>query len=72
MNKKFSVSRLVTVLLCTLAIGLAAASCGTSKTSTYRNSSYSKQRTRHQPRWNATTSQTTTYYIRKHSTRKRR
>lgn len=71
MNKNFSISRLAAILLCVFAIGFAATSCSTSKRSTYRTSSYSKKRTRHQPRWNATTSQTTTYYIRKHSTRKR-
>lgn len=32
---------------------------------------YNKKRTRHQPKWNATTSQTTTYYIKKNNARKR-
>lgn len=47
-------------------------SCATSSHGTKSSTSYSKKRVRHQPNWNYTTSQTTTYHIRKHNTRKSR
>ena len=44
--------------------------CQTNGNQTHRSSKYQTTRVRHTPRWNATTSQNTTYYLRKNSTRK--
>lgn len=45
-------------------------SCQSSRNQVHKPSRYQKTRTRHTPKWNATTSQRTTYYIKKNSTRK--
>lgn len=45
-------------------------SCQSTSNTTHKPSKYQKVRTRHQPHWNATTSQSTTYYIKKNSSRK--
>lgn len=45
-------------------------SCQSTKNTAHRSTRYNKVRTKHQPHWNATTSQSTTYYIKKNSTRK--
>ncbi len=70
MDKKSRVHHLMLMLLCATVLAFIAPSCSTSKSNTKKKTSYSKQRTR-QPRWNATTSQTTTYYIKKKAPRKR-
>lgn len=49
---------------------MSFSSCSTSQGSSKSKVEYSKKRTRHQPKWNSTTSQTTTYHIRKHNTRR--
>ncbi len=69
MGKKRFLLHIIIVLFC-VAFALSFTSCSTSKSGTKSPSSYSKKRTRHQPNWNATTSQTTTYHIRKHNSRK--
>lgn len=48
----------------------AFGACQTTRNQTHRATRYQKVRTRHTPKWNATTSQSTTYYIKKHSFRK--
>ena len=59
----------VVFLFCSVLL-LVLGSCETSRTQTHSATQYQRVRTRHQPHWNATTSQSTTYYIKKHSTRK--
>lgn len=51
-------------LFCFLAVTVSV-SCQTSRPQTHSKSKYQKVRTRHTPNWNASTSQHTTYYIRK-------
>ena len=51
-------------LFCFLGV-MVSAFCQTSRTQTHNRSKYQKMRTRHTPGWNASTSQHTTYYIRK-------
>lgn len=58
------------VFLFCASVLLSLSSCQSSRNQTHKSTKYSKVRTRHQPHWNATTSQNTTYYIKKHSTRK--
>lgn len=69
MGKKKSFLYIITVILCVVFMA-SFSSCSTSQGSTKSKVEYSKKRTRHQPKWNATTSQTTTYHIRKHNTRR--
>lgn len=45
-------------------------SCSTSSHQTKQAARYSRQKTK-QPRWNSTTSRTTTYYIKKHKHKKK-
>ena len=59
--KYIAFSFFVLVLLCFSA-------CQTSR-NTQRSTKYTKVKTRYQPHWNSTTSQSTTYYIKKHSTK---
>ena len=59
----------VVFLFCAL-LTLTFVSCQSSRNQVHKSSRYQKVRTRHTPKWNATTSQTTTYYIKKNSTRK--
>lgn len=54
---------------CVLAL-LCFSSCQTTRNNPQRSEKYSKVNTRYQPHWNSTTSQSTTYYIRKHNTKK--
>lgn len=61
--------RFIVLLFCAV-IALAFGSCQSSKNTAYKPAKYQKVRTRHQPHWNATTSQSTTYYIKKNSSRK--
>ena len=59
----------ILLTFCTvLMFGLGG--CQSSKSTTHSSSKYHRVRTKHQPHWNATTSQSTTYYIKKNSTRK--
>ncbi len=62
---------IILTFLCVMFLG-SFSSCSTTQSETKAKASYSKKRTRHQPKWNYTTSQTTTYHIRKHNTRKSR
>lgn len=69
MNTKRRYWKYVVFLFCAvLMFGMGA--CQTAKNQPRKSSKYQRVRTRHTPKWNATTSQTTTYYIKKHSTRK--
>jgi len=61
--KYIAFSFFVLVLLCFSA-------CQTSRNQTKRSTKYTRVKTRYQPHWNSTTSQSTTYYIKKHSTKK--
>ena len=56
-------------LFCFMGV-LMSAYCQTDRTQTHKSSKYQTTRVRHTPNWNATTSQNTTYYLRKNSTRK--
>ena len=58
------------VFLFVAALTLTFCSCQSSQNTVHKASKYQKTRTRHTPKWNSTTSQSTTYYIKKHSTRK--
>lgn len=58
------------ILIFFVFIACTIVSCSSSRNTAKRPISYSRQKTK-QPRWNTTTSPTTTYYIKKHSTRKR-
>ena len=49
---------------------LSLNACQSSRNQIHAPSKYKKVRTRHTPKWNATTSQSTTYYIKKNATRK--
>ena len=69
MNKKSSFFYIIITFLCVVFLA-SFSSCSTSQDSSKSKVEYSKKRTRHQPKWNATTSQTTTYHIRKHNTRR--
>lgn len=51
-------------LFCFLGV-MVSASCQASRTQTHGKSKYQKVRTRHTPNWNSSTSQHTTYYIRR-------
>ncbi len=70
MMKKKKLPYIIGVLICFLALTLAAPSCSSSHQTTKKAPRYSRQRTK-SPRWNASTSRTTTYYIKKHSTKQR-
>lgn len=61
--KYIAFSFFVLVLLCFSA-------CQTSRNYNQSSTRYTKVKTRYQPHWNSTTSQSTTYYIKKHSTKK--
>lgn len=61
--------RFIVLLFCAVIV-LVFGSCQSSKKTAYKPAKYQRVRTKHQPHWNATTSQSTTYYIKKHSTRK--
>lgn len=52
------------------AIVVLFCACQTNRNQTHRPSKYQKVKVRHTPWKNASTSQNTTYYIKKHSTRK--
>lgn len=54
---------------CVLAL-LSLSSCQTNRNNSQRPKKYAKSKTRFQPHWNAATSPSTTYYIRKHNTKK--
>ncbi len=69
-KKAFFIHICITVFICVACLGLFS-SCSSSRNNTKTTAAYSKKKTRYQPNWNHTTSQTTTYHIRKHSTRKR-
>jgi ABC-type oligopeptide transport system substrate-binding subunit len=69
MGKKKNFFHIIVIFLCVVCL-CALSSCGSSRNNTKSTVSYSKKRTRHQPNWNHTTSQTTTYYIKKHNTHK--
>ena len=69
MNAKRKYIRYIVLLFCTVLM-FALASCQSSHNTPHHSSKYQKVRTKHQPNWNATTSQSTTYYIKKNSTRK--
>ena len=56
-------------VFCSVGI-LLFGSCQTTRNQTHKSKKYHTLRTRHTPHWNATTSQNTTYYIKKNSTRK--
>lgn len=59
----------IVLLFCTVLM-FALGSCKSSKSTAHTPTKYHRVRTKHQPHWNATTSPNTTYYIKKHSTRK--
>lgn len=61
--------KFVVFLFCA-AMMLMFGSCQSSQNTVHKASKYQKTRTRHTPKWNSTTSQSTTYYIKKNSTRK--
>lgn len=69
MDKKSSFFYIIITILCVVFLA-SFSSCSTTQGSSKSKTEYSKKRTRHQPKWNATTSQTTTYHIRKHNTRR--
>lgn len=69
MDSKKKYFRYIVLLFC-VALTVLFVSCQTSKNQTHKPNNYHKVRTKHQPHWNATTSQSTTYYIKKNSTRK--
>lgn len=69
MGIKKTFSNIILVFVCAILMA-SLSSCSTSKKETKSTATYQKKRTRHQPNWNHTTSQTTTYYIRKHNTHK--
>ena len=69
MEAKRNYLRYIVLLFCTVLMFVLGA-CQSSKKTTHTASKYHRTRTKHQPHWNATTSQSTTYYIKKHSTRK--
>lgn len=69
MDKRRPYMKFFVLSACLLALA-ALSSCSSARRGVKNAPSYSKQRTR-QPRWNATTSQTATYYIKKKSPRKR-
>lgn len=56
-------------LICAVGV-LLFGSCQTTKNQTHSSKKYHTLRTRYNPHWNAATSQNTTYYIKKNSTRK--
>ncbi|MCR4965083.1 MAG: hypothetical protein K6A41_05435 [Bacteroidales bacterium] len=68
--KKRRYFHIITVLLGLFLISICAPSCTTSQYGNKKAARYSRQKTR-QARWNSTTSRTTTYYIKKHSTKQR-
>ena len=68
--KKRKLPYILGMLVCFLVLSIAAPSCNSSKQTTKKAPRYSRQRTK-SPRWNASTSRTTTYYIKKHSTKQR-
>jgi hypothetical protein len=67
-TRKKYIRYIVFVFFALVFMGLTA--CQSSKSQTHKPTRYTKTRTRHQPNWNAASSQKTTYYIKKHSTRK--
>ncbi len=66
MNKNRRYFRVVLFVLFLCVTALTVPSCNSSKGSTHRPTRYSKNRTKYNPHWNSTTSQHTTYYIKKH------
>lgn len=69
MEAKRKYLRYIVLLFCSVLMFTLGA-CQSSKKTTHNPSKYQRVRTKHQPHWNATTSQSTTYYIKKNSTRK--
>lgn len=70
MGRRVSFCHILLLTACALFL-VSFSSCSTARSNTKYKAAYSKKRTRHQPKWNATTSQTTTYYIKKNNARKR-
>ncbi|MBR4135741.1 MAG: hypothetical protein IKU03_04960 [Bacteroidales bacterium] len=66
-RKRFHI---IGIVWCFLLVGLMAPSCTSSHQTTRKAPRYTRQKTK-SPRWNASTSRTTTYYIKKHSTKRR-
>ncbi|MDY6347136.1 MAG: hypothetical protein SPL42_01710 [Bacteroidales bacterium] len=60
-----------TLLLALCATAILAVSCQTARNGSQRSAKYSKQRTRYKSHWNSSSSQSTTYYIKKHNTPRR-
>lgn len=69
MNAKNRYLKSVVLFLCTMLV-LSLCACNSSRNHVHKSTRYQKVRTNHTPKRNATTSQNTTYYIKKHSTRK--
>ncbi|MBO4488431.1 MAG: hypothetical protein J5741_02100 [Bacteroidales bacterium] len=66
-RKRFHI---IGIVLCLLLVGMLTPSCSSSHQTTRKAPRYTRQKTKG-PRWNASTSRTTTYYIKKHSTKNR-
>ena len=66
---KKRLQKYIFIVFCVVGV-LCLVSCQTSRSQTHGKTKYQRVRTRHTPKWNSTTSQSTTYYIRKNSTRK--
>lgn len=65
--------RLITLLLAVVILAVGFSSCSSSKhygQTEHKHSSYQRVKVK-QPRWNTTTSTSTTYYIKKQKPRKR-
>ncbi|MBO7491807.1 MAG: hypothetical protein J6T59_05140 [Bacteroidales bacterium] len=69
--KKRNPIYLIGIILGLFLISISAPSCTTTQRGTKKAVKYSRQRTK-QAHWNTTTSRTTTYYIKKHSTKNRK
>lgn len=63
--KKRKYIHLISFLACILLFCFAMPSCTTTQHGTKKAPRYTRQKTK-SPRWNASTSRTTTYYIKKH------
>ena len=61
--------KFVVFLFCAV-MTLAFGSCQSSRNQVHKSTKYQKTRTRYNPKWNSSSSQSSTYYIKKHSTRK--
>jgi hypothetical protein len=65
MSAKRKYIRYIVFLFCSVLV-MALCSCQTSKRTSHSSARYQKERYKHQPHWNATTSQSTIYHIKKH------